>query len=103
MAKYPTCKSCGQPLKFLSTPSGGHMPCDPKMVFYAPCADGPDKIVAGNGVVVRCKILDTATRDCKAGLVPHWSTCPGAVRHRKQKSRQPGQHHQTSLFDGDRR
>lgn len=102
MAKYSTCKSCGRPLKFLKTPAGKNMPCDTKAVFYIPCRDGPHQAVTGNGVVVRCIILDKPTRDAKAGLVPHWATCPHASRHRKT-SVQPSNSVQTSFLSVEHR
>jgi hypothetical protein len=58
------CKSCGQPIRWLATPTGGKMPVD------AHTAAPQDRVF-----------------NRLAGHISHFATCPSAAKHRKRQSR----------------
>jgi len=64
----PTCKGCGQEIKWVKTPAGKNMPLDPKPV----------------------KMVEIVSRlsDADVGIVvdvymPHWATCSKAEQFKK--------------------
>lgn len=56
------CRSCGADIKFIKTVKGKAMPVEVKQIW----------ILTEDGELVK-------------GYLPHWSNCPGANEHRKEK------------------
>jgi len=72
------CRSCGAEIRWLKTPGGKNMPCDPVKVN-------------GDGSVERLRLVrDDGSIASNpgpeiSGYVPHWATCPSAEEHRRQQ------------------
>lgn len=79
-----TCRGCGASIVWIGMTSGKSMPCNADAVYYKMSADGTDKIVTPNGVVVTCNIVADPNIADGVGYVPHWSTCSSPDQFRKR-------------------
>lgn len=83
------CRACQAEIRFIETPSGGHMPVNPELVktFLIPLAigDKPVALVTERGNVVRGKEVSLTHKDAEAveGYQPHWATCSKPKDFRK--------------------
>lgn len=77
------CKYCGKQVKWIMTPRGKHMPCNPGIGCYMAWPEGPEKIVTEKGEVVRGEFVAYAPGLPK-GYRPHWGECKGATKARRK-------------------
>ena len=61
-----TCKSCGKPIQWIRTRSGGNT-----------------KLVTPAGDVISCEAVDDPAEAQGWGYTPHWSTCNAPDSFRK--------------------
>ena len=85
IGRITTCRGCGAEIVWIKTPSGKSMPCDATPVYYKIKADGKEKIITPNGVVISCEIISTPYDAAGIGYVPHWSTCTTPDKFRNKK------------------
>jgi hypothetical protein len=81
MSQYPMCASCQSPIRWVTMPSGKHMPLD-----TTPSPDG-NVCVHSDGVKAAVLTADELAQ-FPADLPrfkSHFATCPGAAKHRKPK------------------
>ena len=80
------CKSCGEEIIWIETPTGKYIPCDVGIIPYWNDSKGKERIVLQSGEVVRCSTEPrTDIRAAGSGRIPHWATCPNASKHRRRK------------------
>lgn len=81
------CKACGNPIMFVRTPRGHHLPVDPEPVLVVRRGPGTAVIVNGQGEVIRGYMVDAPPDPAEgrhAGRVPHWATCSDPDRFRRK-------------------
>lgn len=81
------CRSCGAAIVFVRTPSGKKMPCDVGCVYYAADAAGRETFVLDNGAVCKGRAVARPEEATGRAFRPHWTNCPGADKHRRQRER----------------
>ena len=81
--KISTCRGCGRPILWITTPAGKSMPCDPEPITYWQRKGGPEKIVTPNGEVVSADLAGLPGMETGQGYRSHWSTCPRADAFRR--------------------
>lgn len=79
------CKSCGAEIIWIETPGGKKMPCDPEQVVYKMRKGARAKIVTQNGEVHSADLGVELGQGDGIGYISHWSTCPFAERHRRDR------------------
>jgi len=73
-SKKPTCRSCGQQIKWMTTTKGKKMPVDPDELDIDFCE--PDDIVVDcNGRISEVQNADTTAEPFR---MSHFATCPEA-------------------------
>jgi hypothetical protein len=77
------CRACGRQIKFIKTPAGKHMPCDPEAVAYWQNDKAKGKIVRADGIVVSCEFEGEMGTETGVGWKSHFGTCPKADRVRR--------------------
>lgn len=77
------CSACNAEIRWIKMLSGRKMPVDYTPVFYKAVPSATGKIITPGGATLSAEIV----RDYKAsvGYVPHWATCPGADKFRREK------------------
>lgn len=76
------CKACGEPITFILTKAGKHLPVD---------ADSLDSYVLEPGVTVVteagevCRGAPETDTMSVQGYTPHWATCPHADQFRRAR------------------
>lgn len=76
----PTCKSCGEPIKWLKTRAGKNMPVDEESLGHHTLGDGV-MVVLDDGSVLRGTAGSTVS---VYGYTAHWATCPFAETFRRR-------------------
>lgn len=81
-----TCKSCGEPVLWMATSTGGRMPVDAE-----PVADGNCRLDLEHGVVevLGRKAIAEARANKERLHKSHFATCSSGARHRKHRPRGP--------------
>lgn len=79
MTADATCRSCGAAIVFLRTPAGRWLPVDPY-----PDPEHGNVADLGDG---RCEVLGPEAKARHRGPLyrSHWSSCPSASSHRRQR------------------
>lgn len=83
MAKTSICKGCGRLIRWIRTPAGKAMPCDPEPVLYWRAVDGGHKIVTPGGEVVTASLEGPLDRATGRGYISHFATCAQAETFRR--------------------
>lgn len=83
MAKTSICKGCGRLVRWIKTPAGKAMPCDPDPVLYWQAAGGASRIVTANGEVVSARLNGPLDRVTGRGYISHFATCTKAEAFRR--------------------
>ena len=76
----PTCKGCGQEIKWVKTFAGRNMPLDPKPVKMVQVKDRP--------VMDGVQVESVKTGYMIDVYMPHWATCPKAENFKPNKEKQ---------------
>jgi hypothetical protein len=85
-------QGCGQPIAFIVTTAGRHMPVDPELVTRAfvrgraSGSSGRVSLITPEGELVSGQ-EELGHPDTKTytGYVPHWGTCPARTQFRTQR------------------
>lgn len=81
------CRVCGALIVFVRTPNGKAMPCYAAKVYYKEDG-GRDTVVTDAGRVCKGTITNDYKNADGFAYRPHWASCPGASRIKKQIQKQ---------------
>lgn len=76
------CRSCGAPMVWVLTRSGGHMPLDPEP---SPRGNIVLELGPNDQTVSRVLRADEEPASGQLRWLSHFATCPNAKEHRRQK------------------
>lgn len=79
-----SCRGCGAPIIWISTPAGKSMPCDPEQIAYWKKPGGTQKIVTPDGEVVSAELSGDLNEATGVGYISHFATCPRANSFRRR-------------------
>lgn len=86
-AKQSVCRSCGAPLKWITSRNGKKMPCDAEPIPY--WQGTSENLFQEDGTMIRCSLQGTPGMQIGTAYRSHFSTCPDADRFRKPKEAPP--------------
>jgi hypothetical protein len=90
MSTPTPCRSCGDPILFIKTPSGKQIPVNAERLAVLVDPDSSEKIVLSSGRVVSATTVDPRVTDGSlVGYRAHFATCPAASAWRKPRSTSP--------------
>lgn len=79
------CRSCGAPVKWVSTATGKKMPVNEGLIFVLPDTEGDTTIVSRDGMVVKGRLVMAGTDGAVQGNISHFATCPQAGEWRRSR------------------
>jgi len=62
-------------IKYIRTPKGRFMLCEPSAVYYIPHPTGYDLVVTPGGEVVHGYVINSRDDNARMGYAPHWANC----------------------------
>lgn len=71
------CKGCKSPIRFVRTPAGKWLPCEPDLL------DSDDLDVGEKLVTTDGEVKAVEAGESFQGYLPHWAVCPKADHFRK--------------------
>lgn len=78
------CRSCGEKIIFIQTPSGSSMPCNAEPVYYKATPGAKGRVVTPTGDVVAA-IIDVPPEVADGiGYISHFASCTSAASFRRK-------------------